>query len=299
METLSQAERHWIRSLCAYIALTKPRIIELLLITTVPAMVVARGGIPPVGSVAVTIVGGALAAGGANAANMWYDRDIDSVMGRTKQRPLVTGEISPAGALVFAVVLEAVAFTLLAIGDNLFSASLALFAALFYVFVYTMWLKRSVSRNIVIGGIAGAVPVLVGWAAVRDSLSLVAWLMFGTIFVWTAPHFWGLAFRYSEEYAAAGVPMLPSVAPPKRCAGEILAYTLILAAITELLGPAAHLVATYEMACLILNAGFIGCAYTLFRRQTTKAAMRVFSFSISYLSVLFIGIAVDVLLRSR
>ncbi len=299
LRTLSRRELGRSRTVLAYAALTKPRIIELLLITTVPAMVVAKGGIPSLGAIAVTVLGGTLAAGGANAANMWYDRDIDSLMGRTRARPMVTGEISPRDAIIFALALEVVAFILLAIGDNLLSAALALFAALFYVFIYTIWLKRRISQNIVIGGVAGAVPVLVGWAAVQDSLSLSAWLMFAIIFVWTPPHFWGLAFRYSSEYGAAGVPMLPSVATPKRTATEILAYTVLLAVVTELLGAVAHLGVVYGVACLLLNAGFIGCACTLFRRETPKAAMRLFSFSITYLSLLFIGIAVDVVLRSR
>ncbi len=299
MRTQSRREISWRRPLLAYVALTKPRIIELLLITTVPAMVVAKGGIPSAVSIVVTVVGGALAAGGANAANMWYDRDIDSQMGRTRGRPVVTGEVSPRDAVVFALALEACAFLLLAVGDNLLSAALALFAALFYVFIYTMWLKRRIAQNIVIGGVAGAVPVLVGWAAVRDSLSLSAWLMFAVIFLWTPPHFWGLAFRYSEEYGAAGVPMLPSVATPRRSAAEILAYTVLLALVTETLGFVIDLGVVYDAACVVLNAGFIGYACALYHNQTPKAAMHLFSFSITYLSLLFIGVAVDVVLRSR
>ena len=299
MRTVSQQRPEWVHTALGYAALTKPRIIELLLVTTVPAMVLAAGGIPPVREILVTVLGGTLAAGGANAANMWYDRDIDSLMGRTKRRPIVTGEVSASGALVFAVAIEAVAFLLLYAGDNLLSAVLALFAALFYVFIYTMWLKRLMPQNIVIGGVAGAIPVLVGWAAVRDSLSLAAWLMFAVVFVWTPPHFWGLAFRYSDEYRQAGVPMLPSVAPARRSAIEILAYTLLLAVVAEVLGLAANLGAVYGWACLALNAGFIWYSYQLLRRQTAKAAMRVFSYSISYLTLLFAGIAADVILRSH
>ncbi len=301
MRTLarSEGEQDWLRLVKGYVALTKPRIIELLLITTVPAMVVAKRGIPSLSAMLITVVGGTLAAGGANAVNMWYDRDIDSVMRRTKNRPLVTGEVSPGGAMAFAIVLEVVAFAMLTVGDNLLSALLALSAALFYVFIYTMWLKRSTSQNIVIGGAAGAVPVLVGWAAVTDSLSLAAWLMFAVIFIWTPPHFWGLAFRYSDDYSAAGVPMLPSVASRKRSAGEILVYTVVLAAVTELLGPVAHLGTVYELTSLALNFGFISYAVALYRLQTPKAAMRVFSYSITYLSLLFIGMAVDVVVKWR
>ena len=299
MRTLARSEgkQDWLRLVKGYVALTKPRIIELLLITTVPAMVVAKRGLPSLSSMLITVIGGTLAAGGANAVNMWYDRDIDSVMRRTKNRPLVTGEVSPAGAMVFAIVLEVVAFAMLTAGDNLLSALLALSAALFYVFVYTMWLKRSTSQNIVIGGAAGAVPVLVGWAAVTDSLSLAAWLMFLVIFIWTPPHFWGLAFRYSDDYSAAGVPMLPAIASRKRSATEILVYTVLLAATTEALGVVAHLGTVYELVSLGLNFGFISYAVALYRLQTPKAAMRVFSFSITYLSLLFVGMAVDVVVK--
>ena len=187
----------------AYLALTKPRIIELLLVTTVPTMVVAARGLPDGWLVLATLVGGSLAAGGANAINMVVDRDIDRVMARTRGRPLVTGEITPTAALVFAVVLEVVAFGVLALAVNLLSAVLALSAMLFYVFVYTMWLKRTSSQNIVIGGAAGAVPTLVGWAAVTGHLALAPLVLFAIIFVWTPPHFWSLALRYRDDYAAA------------------------------------------------------------------------------------------------
>ncbi len=301
MKTLSQGESYaeWFKTVRGYVALTKPRIIELLLITTVPAMIVAKRGVPSLASMVITVAGGALAAGGANAVNMWYDRDIDALMKRTKGRPLVTGDVSPTGALIFAVLLEAVAFAMLALGDNLLSASLALAAALFYIFIYTMWLKRSSSQNIVIGGAAGAVPVLVGWAAVRDGLSLTAWLMFLIIFLWTPPHFWGLAFRYSEDYSNAGVPMLPSVATRKKSATEILIYTIVLVVLAELLGPVAHLGMVYLVIAGVLGIGFIGYALRLYKTLTPKFAMRVFSYSITYLSLLFIGMAADVVIRGR
>ncbi len=296
---LSEGNWDWTKTVKGYVGLTKPRIIELLLITTVPAMVVAKHGLPSIWSIVITVAGGTLAAGGANAVNMWYDRDIDALMKRTKNRPLVTGAVSPTGALIFAIALEVVAFAMLSFGDNVLSASLALLAALFYVFIYTMWLKRSTSQNIVIGGAAGAVPVLVGWAAVTDSLSLAAWLMFLVIFIWTPPHFWGLAFRYSDDYSAAGVPMLPSVATRKRSARDILIYTFVLAVATGALGFAAHLGWVYAVAAVALNAGFIGYAFKLYRDLTPKVAMRLFSYSITYLSLLFIGMAVDVAVRGH
>ena len=197
----------------AYVALTKPRIIELLLITTVPTMVLAEGGWPPLGLILITLVGGTLAAGGANAINMYVDRDIDALMQRTQQRPLVTGVIEPRNALVFALALEVVAFAVLWWGANLLSALLALAATAFYVGVYTIWLKRTSTQNIVIGGAAGAVPVLVGWAAVTGSLAWAPIVLFVVMFCWTPPHFWALAIRYADDYRAADVPMLPAVVP--------------------------------------------------------------------------------------
>src|SRR5580693_7799516 len=211
----------------AYVALTKPRIIELLLVTTLPTMVVAQRGVPPVWLMAATLVGGALAAGGANAINMVVDRDIDKLMQRTRNRPLVTGAMTPTAALVFALALEAVAFAELWTWVNLLSAVLAVSATAFYVFVYTLWLKRVSSQNIVIGGAAGAVPVLVGWAAVTDHLGWAPIVLFGIIFIWTPPHFWALAIRYRDDYDAAGVPMLPVVTTLKRTARQILVYTVL------------------------------------------------------------------------
>ena len=211
------ARQRGVRSvLGSYLALTKPRIIELLLVTTLPTMVVARRGLPSILLMLATLIGGALAAGGANAINMVVDRDIDRLMNRTKNRPLVTGAMTPRAALVFALTLELAAFIELWLAVNLLCAALAVAATLFYVFVYTLWLKRRSSQNIVIGGAAGAVPVLVGWAAVTDRLSWAPIVLFAIIFIWTPPHFWSLAVRYKEDYAAADVPMLPVVATMKR-----------------------------------------------------------------------------------
>ncbi len=278
----------------AYVALTKPRIIELLLVTTLPTMIVAQRGLPPIWLILATLLGGTLAAGGANAINMVVDRDIDKVMHRTRNRPLVTGALAPRDALVFAITLEVVAFVELWAWVNLLSAALAVSATLFYVFVYTLWLKRTSSQNIVIGGAAGAVPVLVGWAAVTNSLSWTPVVLFAIIFVWTPPHFWALAVKYKDDYQAAHVPMLPAVATFKRTAREILVYSVILVAVSLLLAAVAHLGAVYIVSAVVLGAVFVGLALRLWRRATPKAAMRLFSYSITYLTLLFVLMAVDV-----
>lgn len=280
-----------------YIALTKPRIIELLLITTVPTMVVAQGGWPTWGLIAVTLVGGSLAAGGANAINMYVDRDIDALMERTRHRPLVTGLVAPRNALIFAVALEVVAFALLWWGANLLSALLAVSATLFYVFVYTMWLKRTSKQNIVIGGAAGAVPVLVGWAAVTGSLGWTPWLLFLLIFLWTPPHFWALAIRHSDDYRAAGVPMLPVVETPRRVAASMTRYTVALVASSLAVTPVAGMGLLYTGVAVVLGGLFVWGTIALVRTPSATAAMRLFSFSISYISVLFIALTLDVLVR--
>ncbi len=277
-----------------YIALTKPRIIELLLITTVPTMVLAEKGWPSWGLVLATLAGGTLAAGGANAINMVIDRDIDRLMERTKNRPLVTGLIQPRGALIFALSLEVAAFAVLWAGANLLSAVLALSATLFYVFIYTLWLKRTSRQNIVIGGAAGAVPVLVGWAAVQDSLAVEPFLLFIAIFLWTPPHFWALAIRHADDYRAAQVPMLPSVAPLDETVRHMVAYTVVLAAVTIALGPVADLGILYLAASIVLNAAFIAGTVRLGRQPTASGSMRLFAFSITYVTVLFVAMAVDV-----
>lgn len=275
-------------------ALTKPRIIELLLITTLPTMIVAQRGLPPVWLMAATLVGGALAAGGANAINMFIDRDIDKLMHRTSERPLVTGAVTPRAALAFAITLEVIAFVELWACVNLLSAALAISATLFYVFIYTLWLKRSTTQNIVIGGAAGAVPVLVGWAAVTDGLSWAPVVMFAIIFVWTPPHFWALAVKYKDDYQAARVPMLPAVATFKRTAREILFYSILLVAVSLLLAAVAALGVIYVVSASVLGLVFVAMAVRLLRRQTPKAAMQLFSYSITYLTLLFVFMAVDI-----
>lgn len=288
----------WQARLGAYVALTKPRIIELLLVTTVPTMIVAERGLPSLWLIAATVVGGTLAAGGANAINMYVDRDIDQLMERTRKRPLATGMVSPRGALIFAMVLEVVAFGFLWAAVNLLSATLAVAACLFYVFVYTLWLKRTSSHNIVIGGAAGAAPVLIGWSAVTNGLDWAPVVLFGVIFYWTPPHFWALAIRYRDDYARVDVPMLPVVASFRTTAWRILLYTLLLVGLTILFAPVAGMGGLYVTAALVLGGVFTYLAVRLLREGTPTVAMRVFSWSISYITLLFGAMAADQLLRS-
>ncbi len=281
----------------AYLALTKPRIIELLLITTVPTMFVAARHVPSIRLMVMTVAGGALAAGGANAMNMVYDRDIDARMERTKNRPLVTGAITPMAATIFAVTLEVAAFALLWWTVNPLSAVLALSATAFYMGVYTMWLKRSSPQNIVIGGAAGAVPVLVGWSAVTGHLGLAPFVMFGIIFLWTPPHFWALAVRYRDDYAMARVPMLPSVANLRTVTRRIMAYVVALWVLSLVLAPVAHLNLGYALGALVLGAAFLGYSRALWRDPSPRRAMKLFGFSITYLTALFVVMGVDAVIR--
>ncbi|MGD9701859.1 MAG: heme o synthase [Acidimicrobiia bacterium] len=281
----------------AYIALTKPRIIELLLITTLPAMVMAEQGWPPFGLIAATIGGGALAAGGANAINMVIDRDIDRLMPRTQGRPLVTGAMTPRSALIFAIALEVAAFAVLTAFANLLSAVLAISGTLFYVFVYTLWLKRTSTQNIVIGGAAGAVPALVGWAAVTNSLDWPPVVLFLVIFFWTPPHFWALAIRYADDYRAANVPMLPAVAPVEVAVRKMIGYTAVMVATSLVLAPVADLGPIYLVAAVVCGALFLWGSIDLGKAPTAQRSMRLFAFSISYVSLLFGALTVDVLVR--
>jgi protoheme IX farnesyltransferase len=288
----------WRAQIGDYVALTKPRIIELLLVTTVPTMVVAERGLPSVWLMLATVIGGTLAAGGANAINMYVDRDIDKLMKRTQNRPLPSGRLEPHRALIFAVTLEVLAFAFLWATVNLLSAVLAVAACLFYVFVYTLWLKRTSKSNIVIGGAAGAAPVLIGWSAVTNSLDWAPVVLFAVIFYWTPPHFWALAIRYRDDYAAADVPMLPVVVSLRATAVRILLYTLLLWALTLLFAPVADMGGLYVAAALVLGAVFTWYAVRLVRDRDPKVAMRVFTWSITYITLLFGAMAVDQLLRS-
>ncbi|MGA3221167.1 MAG: heme o synthase [Acidimicrobiales bacterium] len=287
----------YLARLAAFVALTKPRIIELLLITTVPTMFVAARGWPSLGLVLATLAGGTLSAGSANAANMYLDRDIDALMRRTARRPLVTGAVSAPAALAFALGLQLAAFATLWLAVNPLSAVLALSAALFYVFVYTALLKRVSSQNIVIGGAAGAVPVLVGWAAVKGSLGWAPFLLFILVVLWTPPHFWALAIRYRDDYANAKVPMMPVVQSIERTTRHILAYCVATVAASAAFGVVAHMYWAYWAVAALAGAGFVGLCVRLMVARTAAVAMKVFHWSITYLSLLFVAMALDVLVR--
>jgi len=293
VEERSPAREDMAERVRAYVALTKPRIIELLLVTTVPAMIVAERGLPPLGLVLATLAGGALAAAGANAINCYIDRDIDEIMERTRRRPLPEHRIEPGKALLFGISLGLASLVLLATAVNPLAAALAGGALLFYVFVYTIALKRSTPQNIVIGGAAGAVPVLVGWAAVTGAVELPALVLFGIIFYWTPPHFWALAMRYHKEYAAARVPMMPVVYGADETAKHILFYTLLLFAMCLAFFSVARMGLIYLGAALFLNAVLIGWSLRLRARPSAEAAWGMFRFSIYYLALLFASMAVD------
>lgn len=280
----------------AYVALTKPKIIRLLLVTTVPTMFVAARGAPPLWLLVATLVGGGLAAGSANAVNCWADRDIDALMHRTAHRPLVRAQVEPADALRFGVVLGVLAFVWLAATVNLLSAVLAIAANLFYVFVYTLGLKRRTSQNIVIGGAAGCVPVLVGWSAVTGTVELPAFLLFAIVFTWTPPHFWALALRYRDDYARASVPMLPVVRGVAETSRQILLYTVLLVSLTLMFGAVADLGVVYLAVAALGGIGYVAVALRLVRAPGDGTAMTAFHYSIAYLAVLFAAMAIDVLI---
>jgi protoheme IX farnesyltransferase len=281
----------------AYVALTKPRIIELLLVTTVPSMIVAERGFPPLGLILLTLLGGTLSAGGANAINCYLDRDIDQLMPRTRKRPLPMHRVEPTNALIFGIVLGVVAMVLLWVTVNPLAALLSTAALLFYVFVYTMGMKRSTPQNIVIGGAAGAMPALVGWAAVTNSVELPALALFGIIFYWTPPHFWALAMRYEKDYAKAGVPMMPVVYGKHETTRHILLYSILLLAMSLAFFAVAKMGIIYLVAALVLNGIFIGWAFKLWRNPNPKSAWGLFRFSIYHLALLFGAMAFDQLIH--
>ena len=293
----------------AYVALTKPRIIELLLITTVPAMVLATRELPGVNwvdwgwLVVWTLVGGTLAAGSANAINQYLDRDIDILMTRTRRRPLPAHAVEPEQAVVFGIILGVIAIGLLAYFVNLVAAFLTLLAIAFYVFVYTMLLKRTTTQNIVIGGAAGALPPVIGWAAVTGRVEVPALLLFALVFYWTPPHFWALSLRIAKDYAAAGVPMLPVVRGSAETTRQILLYTILLVAISLVFFAVARMGLIYLVAAVVMGAIFLFQAARLNRtvtaEGTTAGAIRLYKFSISYLTVLFAAVAVDALVLIR
>lgn len=284
----------------AYLALTKPRVIELLLITTVPTMILAQRGMPSLWLVLATLIGGALSAGSANAFNCYLDADIDQLMGRTAKRPLVTGELTKREAFVFAWILGLFSVVWLGLVVNWLSAMLSLAAILFYVFVYTLVLKRRTPQNIVWGGAAGAMPVLIGWAAVTNDISPAAWMLFLVIFLWTPPHYWPLSMRYKDDYAAAGVPMLPVVRNQATVAIQIVLYAWAMVVSSLLLIPLANMGVIYIATAVLAGGWFMIESYRLYRegmKGQAKNPMRLFHGSISYLTLLFIAVAVDPLLH--
>jgi protoheme IX farnesyltransferase len=286
-------------SVRAYVALTKPRIIELLLVTTLPAMVLAAAGLPRWQTALATLVGGTLAAGSANALNCYLDRDIDALMRRTGHRPLPEHEVSPTGALRFGVLLGVLAVALMALSTNLLAAGLTAVAIGFYVIVYTMLLKRRTSQNIVWGGAAGCMPVLIGWSAVTGSLAWAPVVLFGVVFFWTPPHFWALAIRYRDDYARAGVPMLPVVATPVQVARQIVAYSWLTVATSLVLWPLAT-GWVYGVLALGAGAALLAEAHRLYaacRAGLAGHPMRLFHLSNSYLAFVFLAVAVDTFLR--
>jgi len=259
-------------------------------------MIVAERGLPSIWLMVATVIGGTFAAGGANAVNMYVDRDIDKIMKRTEGRPLVTGEIEPRNALAFSIALLAVAGAWLAGFVNPLSAFLALAAAAFYIFIYTLWLKRTSRQNIVIGGAAGCMPVLVGWAAVTNSISWEPVVLFTVIFLWTPPHFWALAVKYRDDYSAANVPMMPSVASLQSTARQIVAYTVAVWAVSLAFIPIADMGWIYAVAAVVLGGAFTAYSVALLRDPTPERAMTLFTFSITYLSGLFVAMAADQLI---
>jgi heme o synthase len=286
-----------VRLLSAYYQLTKPRIVVLLLITTVPSMILAARGVPSLWLILTTLIGGTMSAGGANAINQYLDRDIDELMARTRRRPLPSHAIPPRNALAFGVGLGVAGFVWLLVTVNLPAALLSAGALAFYVFVYTVWLKRSSPQNIVIGGAAGAAPTLVGWAAVTGRVEWPAVVLFAIVFLWTPPHFWALSLRYRRDYQAAGVPMLPVVAGVEATTRSILLYSGILVVATLVLWPVAPTGPIYPAAAVLLGAVFVARAQHLRGRQSPKAAMGLFRYSIAYLALLFGAVALDTLVR--
>ncbi|XAN09458.1 heme o synthase [Ammonicoccus fulvus] len=292
----------WLDVVKAYVALTKPRIIELLLVTTAPAMFLAAGGVPNLVLVFWTLVGGTLAAGSANTFNCVLDRDIDEKMRRTRRRPMPRHQVAPLNGTLFGIVQGILATVVFAVFVNWLSAILALVANAFYVLVYTMWLKRNMSQNIVWGGIAGCFPPLIGWTAVTNSVALPPLILFAIVFLWTPPHTWALAFRYREDYANAGVPMLPVVMSAPRVAWRILIYSVLMVAVSMTLWPAAGTGWLYPLVAGIGGLVFIVEAVNLLRRARAGAhdaalkPMRLFHWSNSYLALIFLAAAVDPLI---
>jgi protoheme IX farnesyltransferase len=290
----AESQRGGLSVLADYLSLTKPRILLLLLITELGTMIAAARGWPGTSLTLVALAGGAFSAGGAAAVNCWFDRDIDAVMARTCTRPIPSGRIAPANALIFGIGLSALGFTILALLTNLLAALLALAGGLFYVFVYTMWLKRSTRQNIVIGGAAGAFPPLVGWAVVTGAITAPALALFAVIFFWTPPHFWSLALLLRRQYQAVGVPMLPVVATDADTRRSIVGYSVMLLAVS--LVPAIWFGPVYALGATVLGGGFLWMAWRGLTAEGLRWASRLFHFSLAYLAALFALAAVGALL---
>jgi protoheme IX farnesyltransferase len=290
----SVARQHAIRAVLAdYLSLAKPRIMVLLLVTEFMAMITAARGWPGTSLTLAALIGGALSAGGASAINCWFDKDIDAVMARTCTRPVPAGRIPAANALIFGIALGVAGFIVLALSANLLTAGLALAGGLVYVFIYTVWLKRSTRQNIVIGGAAGAIPPLVGWAATTGGLSWTALYLFAIVFYWTPPHFWALSLLMKDEYAKVGVPMMPVVRGERETRRQILLYSLLLYAVSQLPFCAGGFGTTYLLASMTLGAAFIAGAVRLYRRADRRSALRLYLFSLLYLALLFGAMVLD------
>jgi protoheme IX farnesyltransferase len=287
------------RKFAAYVALTKPRVMELLLVTTIPVMFLAQGGVPNLWLVVATVIGGAMSAGSAAAFNCYIDRDIDKVMARTKKRPLVTGELTPREAYVFSWTLAVVSTAWLYFTTNWLAALLSVCAILFYVFIYTLWLKRRTQQNIIWGGIAGCFPVLIGWAAVTGSLDWTPFILFGVVFLWTPPHYWPLSMKYRDDYKSVGVPMLGVVRGSAVVGLQVILYAWATVACSLLLIPVGHMGVVYTVTALASGGWFIYETHRLYNlaiHHVNPSPMRVFHGSITYLTLLFLAIAIDPLL---
>ncbi len=299
VEARPAARAAWRDRVTAYVGLTKPRVIELLLLTTVPVMFFAQRGVPPVGLVLATVVGGALSAGSASTYNCVYDRDIDEQMRRTRRRAIPRHVVSPVAALVFATVLAVVSTVVLAVWVNVLSAALSLGANAFYVFGYTMLLKRRTTQNIVWGGLAGCFPALIGWTAVTGELSWVPVVLFAVVFFWTPPHTWALALRYREDYANVDVPMLPVVVPAREVGRRVVIYSWVMVGVSLLLWPVAGTGPFYPVAAVVLGAVFLVEAHRMWGRSkgtedlSVIQPMRLFHHSNLYLSLLFVAVALE------
>ncbi|MEH0109895.1 heme o synthase [Tersicoccus sp. MR15.9] len=286
------------RKLKAYVALTKPRVIELLLVCTLPTMIFAQGGLPQIGLIITTMIGGALAAGAAGAFNCYIDRDIDRVMKRTENRPLVTGEVTDREALVFAWVLAVASVVLLGAGANALTAFLGVVAILFYVVIYSLILKRRTPQNIVWGGAAGCMPVLIAWSSVTNTLSWSAWILFAVIFLWTPPHYWPLSVKYGEDYRRANVPMLGAIAGTDAVSVQVVLYAWAMVVCSLLLVPVGDAGWVYLVTAVVAGTWFLAQSHRLHAdamagRATPKGTMKVFHGSISYLTLLFLAVAID------